>query len=350
MWDGIRGIDYLLTRREVDATRIAVAGQTGGGTQTALLQVVEPRLAAAAPACYITSWEKLWGSHGPQDSEQVFPGFLKDGLDFADFLTAFAPRPVKIIAAIRDAFPIEGTRASYAEAQRTFGLLGARDHVGIFEADDEHAWSKPMREATYAWFEKWLKGSAESIPEQAFETESEFDLQCTGTGQVALSLPGETVQTLSRAYAERIYPNRKAAQTGADIRSLVTARLGIEARPSQPIVSKRGEATHDGVRTEEITLQTEPGITVPALVLIPEAGTVRKPAILVADSAGKEAAMNDLVALAKSGHIVLLAGTSRLGSEPGARKILDLSLRLSDGYAWLCWWARRWPVCRCTIC
>jgi hypothetical protein len=267
--------------------------------------VVEPRLAAAAPACYITSWEKLWGSHGPQDSEQVFPEFLKDNLDFADFLIAFAPRPVKIVAAIRDAFPIEGTRTSYAEAQRIFGILGVADRAGIFESDDEHAWSKPMREATYAWFEKWLKGSGESSPEPAFETESEFNLQCTRTGQLALSLPGETVQTLNRAQAERLYPNRKAAHPGADIRALVTARLGIDPRAGQPIVTKRSEAAHDGYRTEEITLQTEPGITVPALVLVPETGAVRKPAIIQVDSAGKTAAMDDLVALVKTGHIVL---------------------------------------------
>ena len=93
IWDGIRAFDYLLTRPDVDPQRIGVAGNSGGGTQSSYLAAFEPRLAAAAPSCYLTSWEKLWAGSGPQDAEQDFAGFLKDGLDFPDFLIAFAPKP-----------------------------------------------------------------------------------------------------------------------------------------------------------------------------------------------------------------------------------------------------------------
>src|SRR4029077_5240563 len=92
VWDGIRAFDYLLTRSDVDPKRIAVAGNSGGGTQSAYLAALESRLAAAAPSWYLTSWEKLWSGPGPQDAEQVFANFLKDGLDFPDFLIAFAPK------------------------------------------------------------------------------------------------------------------------------------------------------------------------------------------------------------------------------------------------------------------
>ena len=143
IWDGIRAFDYLLTRPDVDPKRIAVAGNSGGGTQSSYLAAFEPRLAAAAPSCYLTSWEKLWAGPGPQDSEQVFADFLKDGLDFPDFLIAFAPKPIQMATAIRDFFPIEGARATYAEAQRIFHIMGAEDHVGFFEFDDPHGWSKP---------------------------------------------------------------------------------------------------------------------------------------------------------------------------------------------------------------
>jgi len=89
VWDGIRALDYLLTRPDVDPKRIAVAGNSGGGTQSSYLAALEPRLAAAASSCYLTTWETLWAGPGPQDSEQNFVNFLKDGLDFADFLIAF---------------------------------------------------------------------------------------------------------------------------------------------------------------------------------------------------------------------------------------------------------------------
>ena len=48
---------------------------SGGGTQSSYLAAFEPRLAAAAPSCYLTTWEKLWSGPGPQDGEQVFADF-----------------------------------------------------------------------------------------------------------------------------------------------------------------------------------------------------------------------------------------------------------------------------------
>jgi len=71
-----------------------------------------------------------------QDGEQVFANFLKDGLDFPDFLIAFAPKPIHMATAIRDYFPIDGARATYAEAKRMFDILGVSDRVGYFEFDD----------------------------------------------------------------------------------------------------------------------------------------------------------------------------------------------------------------------
>ena len=164
VWDGIRGVDYLTERGDVDAQRIAVAGNSGGGTQSAYLAVFEPRLAVAAPSCYITSWEKLWAGQGPQDAEQDFAGFLRDGFDFADFLIAFAPKPVQMATAVRDFFPIDGARATFAEVKRIFEVMDAGVRAGYFEFDDTHGWSQPRREATYRWLEKWLNGRDDGAP------------------------------------------------------------------------------------------------------------------------------------------------------------------------------------------
>ena len=202
--DGVRAFDYLLTRPDVDPKQIAVAGNSGGGTQSSYLGAFEPRLAAAAPSCYLTSWEKLWEGPGPQDAEQNFVNFLKDGLDFADFLIAFAPKPIHMATAIRDFFPIEGARATYTEAKRVFETLGAGDRVGFFEFDDMHGWSKPRREATYRWFERWFHDRQDSGAEPDFPIDAPKDLQATETGQVATNYPNaETVQSLNAALAKK---------------------------------------------------------------------------------------------------------------------------------------------------
>src|SRR5690625_6751361 len=70
VWDGIRAVDYLLTRDEVDPERLGITGRSGGGTQTAYIAALGDRLAAAAPRCYITTFDTLLKSRRPQDAEQ----------------------------------------------------------------------------------------------------------------------------------------------------------------------------------------------------------------------------------------------------------------------------------------
>ncbi len=318
LWDGIRAVDYLLTRSDVDPGRLAVAGSSGGGTQAAYLAVVEPRLAAAVSSCYMTSWRQLWLDPGPQDAEQDLPGFLAHGLDFADFALAFAPRPFQILSATRDFFPIAGARSAYDEARRTYERLGHADRVGFFEYDDTHGWSKPRREATYRWLERWLHGRVDEGAEPAIDTELESDLYATPTGQIATSYDhAETVQSLNRAAAEEIFPNRRAVGLDAEgLRRLVRSRLRMAETRDVPTVRTVGELSRDGYRIERMALHTAPGITVPALVFVPAGGPARKPAVLYVPGAGKGADAapgGDVEALARSGHVVLAPDPSGMG-------------------------------------
>ncbi len=235
VWDGMRAVDYLLTRPDVDPKRIAVAGNSGGGTQSSYLAALDDRFAVAAPSCYITSWQKLWADPGPQDAEQNFAGFLRDGLDFPDFLLAFAPKPIQMSTATRDFFPIAGARATYTEARAIFDLLGAADHAGYFEFDDTHGWSKPRREATYRWLARWMQNRNDDGAEAPdLEVSAPEELRASPTGQVSTSFPdAETIQSLNAARAEEITRMRVLAGNFAGV---VSVRLGItdEKRAALP--------------------------------------------------------------------------------------------------------------------
>ena len=90
--DGMRGIDYLVSRSDVDPDRIGAMGCSGGGTQTTYIAALDERVKAAAVACYMNSFQTLFtGSIG--DSEQSLPGFLAAGLDQTDYVELFAPKP-----------------------------------------------------------------------------------------------------------------------------------------------------------------------------------------------------------------------------------------------------------------
>jgi len=130
LWDGIRAVDYLLTRSEVDSNRIGAFGCSGGGTITALLGALDPRVHAIGVACYITSFDALLSAIGPQDAEQSIPNFIASGprqgdppLDLPDWIELAAPHPYTVISTTSDMFPWAGAKASVIEARRFYSLF-----------------------------------------------------------------------------------------------------------------------------------------------------------------------------------------------------------------------------------
>jgi dienelactone hydrolase len=226
VWDGVRALDYLLTRKEVDPKRIAVAGNSGGGTQAALLAAAEPRLAAVVSSCYTTTWGMLIEKPGPQDMEQVLPGFLAAGFDFVDYIRAFS-KPYLISSAIRDYFPIDGAR-------RTFQLAKSEGlPVEMVENDQEHGWTKELRQGAYRFLDKHLLGLDRDATEGALTLEKPATLNVTPTGQLATSIDSETVSSLNAARARQLHASRRAAR-GGDLNEIVSTRLGITWKPLAP--------------------------------------------------------------------------------------------------------------------
>ncbi len=298
IWDGMRALDYLLSRSEVDPARVACTGNSGGGTHTAYLSALDDRIQVAAPSCYITSWRRLLESIGPQDAEQNIPPGLADGLDQADFVLAFAPKPYLILSAIRDFFSISGARETFEEARRVYTRLDAEQKIKMVEADDGHGYTKPRRQAAYAFLGRWLKGVEDNEPEQPVAAETEEALRATESGQVATSLGGETVFSLNRKRVEQFRSARdRAARRAREI-------TGFQ-RPEGPLrVRPYGRIARAGYRIEKLIYETEPEILVPALLWVPD-GEGRRPAILYVHGRGKSAGSAEIEQLVKAGTVVL---------------------------------------------
>ena len=75
-WDGIRALDYLLTRSEVDPRHVGLTGNSGGGTLTTWLCGWEQRWTMAAPSCFVTTFRRNLENELPQDTEQCPPRAL----------------------------------------------------------------------------------------------------------------------------------------------------------------------------------------------------------------------------------------------------------------------------------
>ena len=325
IWDGIRAVDYLLTRDDVDPKRLGATGNSGGGTQSAYLAVAEPRLAAAAPSCYWTSWEQLWNSNGPQDSEQIIPGFIQHGLNFSDYAVAMAPRPITMLTATRDMFPIEGARAQHAEAQKLFALLGAKEKAGFFEYDDGHGWSQPRRDAACAWFEKWLYDRPTSAPEPAdLQPDAQKTLTCTETGFTVTALNSKTSQRLNQDWAEEIYPKRKLGNvTNAEkARDTIAARLAIPRARRQPTALSAGRQTRSGLVDDEVIVTSVTGAQIQVILHFPSGSGARQPAVIILRddaAAGPAGSDPEVVAWRKAGYVVAVAqlpGVDRTPTKP----------------------------------
>ncbi|SHE32300.1 Cephalosporin-C deacetylase [Mariniphaga anaerophila] len=199
IWDGIRVLDYLETRPEVDMARIGINGRSGGGTQTAQISACDDRIYAAAPECYITNFRRLLQSIGPQDAEQnPYNGIVK-GFDHPDYLHIRAPKPTLIITTTHDFFSIQGARETFKEVQKSYSALGKPDNIKMVEDLGVHESTKSNREALYAFFQKHLNlpGDPADIETTPFTPE---ELWVTPTGQVGNSYDCKSVFDLNQKY------------------------------------------------------------------------------------------------------------------------------------------------------
>jgi cephalosporin-C deacetylase-like acetyl esterase len=307
IWDGIRGIDYLVSRGDVDASRIGCTGCSGGGTLTTYISALDDRVKAAAPACYITSWRELLTALGPQDGEQVFPNFLRENFDMADFIEVFAPKPWLMVNTINDFFPLEGARQTYEEARNWYSIYGAEERIGWHIGPGGHGWPKPSREAIYRWFIRWLKNGEGDANEPAYKLNEPDVLLVTQTGQVADSLGGETVFTLNRKRAADLMP-RTALDANA-IAGAARELAAIEVQPgtAPPKVTVHRNIPASGYRIELLSFEVTPGVHIPGMIAIPDGSGLKTAVLLVSPQPKSEiaAAGADFDSLAQSGHIVL---------------------------------------------
>ena len=327
--DAIRCLDYLESRADIDADRLGMAGNSGGGTQTSLVMGIEDRLKAAAPSCYITDFEHWLGrirerGDVPGDAEQNVAGQLAAGLDHWGFLVMRAPMPVLVCAATQDFFPIAGTHASVETARTVFQRLDAAERIDLAETDASHGWHLPLREATVAWMLRWLVGEEREVREpEDLEVLSDAEIQVTPTGQV-LDLEGaRSVYALNRDRMERLRRQREAEwqENGPGMWDQVRRITGIrpvdqlQAPPPRRVAELEGE----GYRIDQLVIEPEPGIVLPAVALVPDGDADR--VVLWIEEQGKShdaavAAIREQVAGGAAVLAVDLRGLGETHSEP----------------------------------
>lgn len=309
IWDGIRSLDYLASRPEVDAKRLGCTGNSGGGTLTAYLMALDDRIACAAPSCYLTTLERLFATIGPQDAEQNITGQVAFGMEHADYITMRAPKPTLMCVATQDFFDIGGAKTTFKEASEIYRKMGADDKIAFFEFDDKHGFSKPRREAAARWMKRWLVGVDEQIVEGDFPSFKDADLQCTRSGQVLEDFQGKSAFHFNVARAQTLEKDRPMLKRPFDELGRL---LGMRQRHSWKAdeVAKLNAALFDArpvvwndLQVTKAELVTEPGIRVPVTFFAAPEKPKERIALYLHEH-GLEGGAGTIKRLLKEGHSV----------------------------------------------
>ncbi len=290
-WDGIRAVDYLLTRKEVDSIRIGITGISGGGTQTALIAAMDERIYAAAPECFITNFTRLFQSIGPQDAEQNLLSAVRRGFDHPDFLAVRAPKPALMVTTTNDFFNMQGARETEKEVSLIYSAYSKEENFGRVEDIAGHASTKKNREAMYAFFQNHLNNPGSTLDEEV-ELLSEDEIRVTPTGQVVSSFNSETAFSVNRKDAEKLMDklNSSRAEMNTHLPGVIESAKNLCGYLEPEYVDKpvfSGRLERNGYIIEKYHVKGEGNYPVPYLLMIPEKPNNR--AIIYLHPSGKSA-------------------------------------------------------------
>ena len=204
IWDGMRALDYLLTRPDVDPNRISITGTSGGGFQTAHIAALDERIKVAAPSCYITAlpmriYNRIF-KDPDSDPEQDLFRMVSGGVDHPGLLLLIYPRPVIVAAAVLDFFPIEGTHKTFREASAIYQMFHHPERIRMVESYNEHQYSLENQAAAFDFLDRFNGMPAHHALDPVKELD-EKTLRCTRSGQVLVDFrDGKSLMEVIREY------------------------------------------------------------------------------------------------------------------------------------------------------
>jgi hypothetical protein len=245
VWDGIRAVDYLLSRDDVDGSRIAITGTSGGGLESTWIGALDPRIGAVLPSCFPTSLPMRMANRifedPDSDPEQDPPGLVSGGIDHPGLLLLAYPRPLHVSAAVLDFVPIEGTRKAMREVAAFYRRFGHGDRVALSEGYHKHQYSPENQAKAFAFLDR-VFGQPVHGADDEVKTLAPEALWCTPSGQVREDLGDRSLMEVIRDDARAHAP---ATRSLAEL-----YRAGDAGLDRRPLVPFSGGASADAITWE----------------------------------------------------------------------------------------------------
>ncbi len=320
IWEGIRAIDYLVSRKDVDPARIGVTGFSGGGTITSYLSAFDDRVKVSIPCSWSTASRRQLETKGAQDAETEFIRGVEEGITFEDLLEVRAPKPTLLTFVSRDQYlTLQGAREALAEAKKAYRAFGMEDNILISEDDSKHWMTPKIRYDIYSFFMKHfnIRGDPSETEAELFKYE---ELNVTPTGQIATSFGGDMIFDVNKRETEKLIEDLEKSREDID-KHLMDVK--IKAKVVSGYISPSGEGLRsfingkyqrEGYSVGKYAIMGEGNYPIPFLLFVPSGNIKKNPALIYINPKGKAADAapgGEIEKLVRQGYVV--AATDVLG-------------------------------------
>jgi dienelactone hydrolase len=258
--NGIRSLDYLETRPEVDPNRFGVTGRSGGGAYSWTISALDDRIKVAAPVAGITDLQN-----------HVVDGTVEGHCDCMFFVNTYrwdypmlaalvAPRPLLICNSDKDTiFPLDGVMRLHAKVRSVYQLYGATTNLGVLITEGPHQDTQDLQVPVFRWFNRHLKGEDPviAIPATNFFQPEQL--------KVFDKPPADARNThIHETFVPRAEwpPGTPTAADRERLLALLKEKT-FRAWPTEPeplFLTKAFSVTHDGVRLQAWDFRSQPEI------------------------------------------------------------------------------------------
>jgi dienelactone hydrolase len=168
--NGMRGIDYLISRPEADAERIGVTGISGGGASTIWIAAADERVKVAVPVSGMSDLESYVTNkviNGHCDCMFLVNTFAWEWTTIAALI---APRPLLFANSDNDTiFPMDGNRRVIARLRQVYKMYDKPDLVDDYISKGGHDYRPDLRIAVFKWFNKHLKNETGEVKDADYK-------------------------------------------------------------------------------------------------------------------------------------------------------------------------------------
>ncbi|NOY60977.1 MAG: hypothetical protein GXO75_18865 [Calditrichaeota bacterium] len=293
-WDAIRAIDYLLQRGDVDSSRLAVTGASGGGNATRFIGAVDPRISALIPVCsmFYRGIDFRPGLSNP-DGDQNLPLSLHFGIERLDQLLVNKPKGVLILNASGDKGSVMQAAEAYARIKDLYEKLNLNTVADLRIIGARHGYNRNFREAMYLWLDKLFNKQDVNPTEKEMRFHSQQELSITGS-TIYQELHSESEFSINAQKARQITPAIPVLLNLPEVKSyrkdiICSMKKVLQLPENIPVPKAKLVSSKKlrGMKIEKLVLQTEDSLQLPAVILKPIKAEKKLGAVLYLHERGK---------------------------------------------------------------